>query len=133
MKVLLDTDVLLDVALLRSEFYEASARVLEWAEAEPGQAAVAWHSLSNLSYLVRPDARPFLRELLQFVEVAPVSTDSARLAVEMSLGDFEDALQVASALTFGASFLITRNLGHYKRSPVPAVDPAQFLEHIAQG
>jgi predicted nucleic acid-binding protein len=133
MKVLLDTDVLLDVALLRTGFFETSARVLEWAEAEPGQAAVAWHSLSNLSYLVRPDARPFLRELLQFVEVAPVTTDSARLAVEMSLGDFEDALQVSSALAFGASFLITRNLVHYKRSAVPAVSPAQFLEHIVQG
>lgn len=132
MKVLLDTDVLLDVALLRREFYEASARVLEWAEAEPGQAGVAWHSLSNLAYLVRPDARPFLRDLLQFVEVAPVSTESARLAVEMSLGDFEDALQVASALAFGASFLITRNLAHYKRSPIPALSPAQFLEHIAK-
>ncbi|MCL4489169.1 MAG: PIN domain-containing protein [Chloroflexi bacterium] len=133
MKVLLDTDVLLDVALFRREFYEASARVLEWAEAEPGQAGVAWHSLSNLAYLVRPDARPFLRELLQFVEVAPVSTESARLALEMSLGDFEDALQVASAIAFGATFLVTRNLAHYKRSPLPAFSPAQFLEHVARG
>ncbi|MCL5952723.1 MAG: PIN domain-containing protein [Chloroflexi bacterium] len=133
MKVLLDTDVLLDVALFRREFYEASARVLEWAEAEPGQAGVAWHSLSNLAYLVRPDARPFLRELLQFVEVAPVSTESARLALEMSLGDFEDALQVASAIAFGATFLVTRNLAHYKRSPLPALSPAQFLEHLAKG
>lgn len=133
MKVLLDTDILLDVALFRREFFEASARVLEWAEAEPGQGAVAWHSLSNLAYLVRPDVRPFLRELLQFVEVAPVSTESARLAVEMPLGDFEDALQVASALAFGASFLITRNLAHYRRSAIPTVSPAQFLEHIAKG
>ncbi len=132
MKVLLDTDILLDVALFRRDFFEASALVLEWAEAEPGQAAVAWHSLSNLSYLVRPDARPFLRELLQFVEVAPVTTDSARLAIEMALGDFEDALQVASALAFGASFLITRNLAHYKRSAIPALAPAKFLEQIEE-
>ncbi len=131
MKVLLDTDVLLDVALLRPEFYDASAGVLEWAETEPGQAAVAWHSLSNLSCLVRPDARRFLRELVQFVKVAPVTTESARLAIEMPLGDFEDALQVASALAFGASFLITRNLAHYKRSAIRALSPAQFLEHIA--
>ncbi len=132
MKVLLDTDILLDVALNRPQFYDASARVLAWAESEPGQAAVAWHSLSNLAYLVRPDARPLLRDLLQFVEVAPVATDSARLATEMPLGDFEDALQVASALAFGASYLITRNMGHYKRSAIPALSPAQFLERIAK-
>ncbi|MCL4488973.1 MAG: PIN domain-containing protein [Chloroflexi bacterium] len=128
MKVLLDTDILLDVALSRRDFFEASAGVLDWAEAEPGQAAIAWHSLSNLAYLVRPDVRPFIRELLQFVEVAAVNTDTARLAVEMPLGDLEDALQVASAVTFGASFLITHNLAHYRRSPIPAVSPKQFLE-----
>lgn len=128
MKVLLDTDILLDVALFRRDFFEASAHILEWAE--PGQAVVAWHSLSNLSYLLRPDARPFLRELLQFVEVAPVSTDSARLATDMPLGDFDDALQVASALAFGASLVITRNLAHYKRSVLPALSPVEFLEQI---
>lgn len=131
-KVLLDTDVLLDVALYRRESFEFSARVLEWAESDPGQAGVAWHSLSNLAYLVRPDARPFIRELLQFVEVAPVSTESARVAVEMQLGDLEDAMQVASAIAFGASCLVSRNLAHYRRSPIRAVSPREFLEVIGK-
>jgi predicted nucleic acid-binding protein len=128
MKILLDTDVLLDIALRREEFFEESARVLEWAEGAPGQAAVAWHSLSNLAYLIRPDARPFLRELLEFVEVAAVGTDDARRALDLPLGDFEDALQVSAALAFGASFLVTRNLAHYRRAAVPAVSPVQFLK-----
>jgi predicted nucleic acid-binding protein len=128
MKLLLDTDVLLDIAFARSEFFEDSARVLEWAEAAPGQAAVAWHSLSNLAYLVRPDVRPFLRELLQFVEVAPVSTEEARRALTLALNDVEDALQIAAAQSFGASFIISRNLTHYRRSPIPALTPKQFLE-----
>jgi hypothetical protein len=51
----------------------------------------------------------------------------------MPLGDFEDALQVASALAYGASFLITRNVAHYRRSAIPALSPTQFLEHIAKG
>jgi hypothetical protein len=55
-KILIDTDILLDVALRRAEFFADSAAVLSWAEANPGQAAVAWHSLSNVAYLVKPDA-----------------------------------------------------------------------------
>ena len=128
MKLLLDTDVLLDIALQRAEFFQDSARVLDWAEAAPGQAAVAWHSLSNLAYLVRPDARPFLRDLLQFVEVAPTTTEDARHALSLSFSDFEDALQVAAAQSFSASFIITRNLTHYRRSPIPALAPKQFVE-----
>jgi predicted nucleic acid-binding protein len=126
-KTLLDTDILLDVALQRAEFFLDSSRMLEWAEAAPGQAAVAWHTLSNLAYLLRPDARSFIRGLLDFVEVAPVATLQARQALNLPLPDFDDALQVASALSFGANYIITRNLSHYRRSPVPALSPAQFL------
>ncbi len=56
MKILIDTDILLDVALRRAEFFEDFATVLSWAEANRGQAAVAWHSLSNLAYFLKPDA-----------------------------------------------------------------------------
>ena len=59
MRALLDTDLLLDVALRRAEFFTHSAAVLQWAETNPGRAAIAWHSLANLGYLLRPDARPF--------------------------------------------------------------------------
>lgn len=127
MRVLLDTDILLDVALRRAKFLANSAAVLTWAESEPGQAAVAWHSLSNVSYLLRPDARPFIRDLLAFVEVAPTGTDAAKQAVGLPMSDFEDALQAAAALAFGASSIVTRNAKHYRRSPVPAISPAEFV------
>lgn len=130
MKALLDTDILLDVALRRAGFFDDSARVLDWAEAAPGYAAVAWHSLSNIAYLLRPDARPFIQGLLQFCEVAPVATDQARQAAALPLHDFEDALQAAAALSFGADFIVTRNLPHYRRSPVPALSPRQFLARV---
>ena len=46
MKALIDTDVLLDVALAREPHVQHSAAVLRWAEAG-GKAAVAWHTLTN--------------------------------------------------------------------------------------
>ena len=130
MRVLLDTDVLLDVALRRGRFLGASAAVLDWAESEPGQAGVAWHSLANLSYLMRPDARPFIRDLLEFVEVPRAGTDEAKQAVRFPMNDLEDALQAAAALAFGAAYIVTRNTRHYRRSPVPPVSPAEFLAQL---
>ena len=127
MKILIDTDILLDVALRRSEFYAHSAAVLSWAEANPGQAAVAWHSLSNLAYMIKPDARTFIADLLDFVEVAPVSTSDMLVAVGLPMKDLEDAMQVAAALSFGARHLVTRNLPDYCRSAVPALAPQAFL------
>jgi predicted nucleic acid-binding protein len=133
MRILLDTDVLLDVALRREKFFNASANVLNWAEREPGQAAIAWHSLSNLACLVRPNARGFIGDLLRFIEVAPVATDQARQAVNLPMPDFEDALHASAAVAFGASFIVTRNIRHYNHSPVTALSPRQFLRRMSTG
>ena len=132
MKVLLDTDILLDVALRRAEFFEDSAAVLRWAESEPGQAAVAWHSLSNISYLLRPDARPFIHDLLEFVVIPPTGTNSAQQALRFPMKDFEDALQAAAALSFGAAYVVTRNMAHYRKSPVPGISPGEFARKVAE-
>lgn len=130
MKILIDTDILLDVALRRIKFFDNSAAIVEWAESEPGQGAVAWHSLSNIAYLLRPDARPFIRELLVFVEIPATGTSGAKQAIGFPMKDLEDALQSAAALRFGASYIVTRNSEHYKNSPVPALSPKEFLSKI---
>jgi hypothetical protein len=132
MKALLDTDILIDVALKREPFWASAAKVIDWAEDAPGQVAVAWHSLANIAYLVRPDARPFLEHLLRFVDVAIVGTREAKQALGLPMNDLEDALQAAAAVAFGAECVVTRNLGHYRKSPVPARSPSQFLQQLGR-
>jgi predicted nucleic acid-binding protein len=131
MKVLIDTDVLIDVALERKEFFDDSNRILEWVESGAGQGAVAWHSLSNLAYMMT-DARDFIRDLLQFVDLAPSEVGEVLTALDLPMKDLEDALQASAAKSYGASWLITRNIADYKKSPIPAVSPGEFLNRLAQ-
>ena len=131
MKILIDTDVLLDVALARSPHVKDSAAVLKWAEAG-NQAVIAWHSISNCAYLLKHDGRPFLQCLLGFVEVVETDTISARRALDLPMNDLEDAMQSAAALSGSAKYIITRNLPDYKNSPVPALSPKQFLRAIKE-
>lgn len=133
MKILLDTDILLDIALHRAKFFEDSASVVGWAESEPGEAAIAWHSLSNIAYLFRTDTRRFIGDLLTFVEIPSTGTAAAQQAVGFPMKDLEDALQAAAALEFGASYIITRNTSHYRNSPVPALSPKEFLRMVGNG
>jgi predicted nucleic acid-binding protein len=126
-KIFIDTNVLIDVALNRREFVDDSARVLDWAEANPKQAAIAWHSVSNLAYLVKQDARGFLSDLLAFVEVATGDTATVRQALSMSTRDLEDALQVSAAINFGADIIVTRDTNDYKKLPVTAMTPTNFV------
>lgn len=126
MRIVIDTDVLLDFALGREPFASAGKSVVSWAEANPGQAAIAWHSLSNIAYLAPSNARHFLRELLHFVEVSVVGTADAIRALQFPMRDLEDALQAAAALAFNADFVISRNARDYTQSPVPAITPGEF-------
>ena len=54
MIVLVDTDVLIDIALDRMPYVESSSALLDKLEQRPGTAFVAWHTLSNFYYLVTP-------------------------------------------------------------------------------
>lgn len=128
----MDTDILIDVALDRTPFFDSSARVFDLAEKRIFNAYIAWHSLSNFFYIVSSNgneklAKSFIREMLQFVSVAPVRTEDALYASAMDFPDFEDALQVASARACRAQKIITRNLVHYRKSPIPAIDPKELI------
>jgi len=54
----------------------------------------------------------------------------ARRALSLPMRDFEDALQAVAAESVGAQAVITRNAADYRRSPVPAVSPAEFLRCV---
>lgn len=129
MRVLLDTDVLLDVALAREPHAMQSAAVLRWAEAG-GEAVVAWHTLANCAYLLKGGGRIFLIQLLRMVEVASTGTADARRALELPMADLEDAFQAAAALAWRADVIVTRNVRDFRRSPVRALTPSVFLKQI---
>lgn len=133
--ILLDTDVILDVALERAPHVQASAELLDRLERGPWGAFVAWHTLSNLYYLLRPgrpgeDVRLFLAALTTFARVAPTDTEAFHLAVSLPLPDLEDAMQVVAARACGARWIATRNTVDFRNSPIPARTPAELLTEL---
>lgn len=133
--MLLDTDVLVDVALDRPPHSDAACELLDRLEHGSLSACIAWHSVSNFYYLVTPvsaevNARAFIAELTRFVAVAVTDAEAVRYAVELPLPYFEDAMQVAAARTCGATQIVTRNVDDYERSPIRAVSPREALDGL---
>ncbi|RMF60243.1 MAG: PIN domain-containing protein [Calditrichaeota bacterium] len=133
MNLLIDTDVLIDVALNRAPYARHSSRILDAAQQRRFEAFIAWHSIANFYYLVSSPksnkaAKEFIRELLTFVNIAPTRTEDAVYALNLPISDFEDALQIAAAKVSGARLIITRNVKHFKKSPIPALTPRDFCE-----
>ena len=133
--ILLDTDVLIDVALDRLPHSSPASELLDRIEHGAESAYIAWHSISNFYYIVAParggvSAREFIVELTRFVAVAPTDTEGIRYAAELPMADFEDAMQVAAARACGARHIVTRNVRDYERSPVRAVNPQEALSRL---
>lgn len=136
--MLLDTDVLLDVALDRQPHVEASGELLDRLERGREKAFIAWHTVSNFYYLVAPShggpgARDFILDLTRFVAVAETDTRAVRYAAELPMRDFEDALQVAAARACGARHIVTRSVRDFDRSPIPALTPSEALAELIRG
>ena len=128
MRLLIDTDVLLDFALKREPHATAATQLLGWASTNPGRCAVAWHSLANLNYMMRGKTGQFIRDLLEFVEVPRTGREQMQAALDMGFADLEDAMQTAAAMLFGAQLIVTRNTRDYRRSPIKAVTPDAVLK-----
>ena len=135
MKILVDTDVLMDVALGRPDFGPDSRAVVDWCEQIPGTAVIAWHTVSNLFYLIRAArsdsfARSFIDDLIKVITVTSGGTEGVRQALAMRMNDLEDALQVAASISGNADHIITRNTADYRGSVIPALTPREFLKRF---
>lgn len=127
MKFFVDSDILLDVLLNRSEFFDQSAQILDWAEQRPGSCAVSWHSLANIHYLSKNGAHSFIRELLGFCVIPASGTAQMLHALDLNFRDLEHAMQVSTAMLFEAQIICTRTLSDYTDSPITALAPAKLL------
>ena len=138
MRLLIDTNVILDDVLKRPDHLAASHLVISFYGTDH-DAWIAWHSLSNLFYILRKflqsseGAQNLIKDLLDWIHVSPVEHSDALRAFTLGLTDFEDALQIVAAESCQADFIVTRDSSHYAKSTVPAVTPTQFLRRFHPG
>ena len=134
MVVLIDTNVLLDFLLHRRPFDEEANRIMKSCAEKSIHGYMAFHSVSNIFYVLRKYAdeetrRLMLRDLLSVVTVTAANHDEVLIAVNRSgFKDFEDCLQDACAKEVGADYIITRNGKDFEDSVIPAISPKDFLE-----
>jgi predicted nucleic acid-binding protein len=130
--VLIDINILLDVLQKRDPFYETSAALLAAVETGRVKGFVAAHTITTLFYLVKKDrsaaeARAVVTNLLQFLKIAPVDQGTIEQALSLDYADYEDAVQMISAVQCKADCLITRNVRDYQPALLSVLQPVEFL------
>ena len=133
--MLIDNNVLVDFALDREDFALVAEELLNRIEQTSTSAFVAWHSVATFHFLVaretdRATARAFVMQLTTFLTVVSTGHEELRYALSLPMADFEDAMQVAAAHAAGAQHIVTRDIGDFTNSPIPAILPEQALQEL---
>lgn len=131
MRVLIDTNVVLDVMLAREPFVAASAEVLSRVEAGELTGCVCATTVTTLHYLATQAVGPEralaeVRKVLSLFEVAPVGRSILESALELGFKDYEDAVLHEAARQVGAQGIVTRNTRDFKGAELAIYTPEEL-------
>ncbi len=131
-RVLIDTNVCLDVILDRKPFVLQAAEIVDRAANKDFTGFVAAHAFDTLFYIVSGitnsrDATIGIKLLRSVFYVAPVTQDVIDRALSENWPDFEDAIHYHSALESGCQAIITRNIRDFRDAGLPVLNPEDFL------
>jgi predicted nucleic acid-binding protein len=138
MRVLVDLNVLLDVIQAREPHYGASARVLSWVASGEIEGAVPGHALTTIHYVLSKYAERHLADeaidwILGDFEVVGEGKTVMLRARGLPISDFEDAVVAAAAEAAQCSWIVTRNVADFERSPVAAITPEELVAQLGAG
>jgi predicted nucleic-acid-binding protein len=135
-KILIDTNVLLDYLLMREPFQEDANKIVKLCADKKVKGCIAAHSIADIFYILRKDydiseRRKMLIHICKIFDIEAIDKIKLCQALDNEeFSDFEDCLQAECAESYGANYIITRNLRDFSNSDIPAVMPSTFLSQL---
>lgn len=132
MRVLVDTNIVLDLLLDRAPFSKAATLIFTQIEQSRVEASLCATTLTTIEYILGQSmsagkARSTLHRLFEIFDITTVNRSVIHEALQSKMSNFEDAVLAHSANLAGMDAIVTRNTKDFKHSPVKAFDPEEFL------
>ena len=134
-RVLVDSNVLVDFLARRGDFYGLARKLMVFAEMGDYELWVSSSQVTDVFYVLSnggrascvPAAREALLALRRFVRVCAPGEREVDRALESDWPDFEDALVYQVATSIDAAVIVTRNARDFGRSAIPVRTPEEFF------
>lgn len=131
-KVFVDNDVILDVLIDRLPFNAEANQVFNHAEMGRITLMTSPLCIANTHYVIskkigNANSKSVLASVLKLITVVDMPANVVQNAFASKVTDFEDALQVETAMHCGADLILTRNIRDFRHSPIPVLTSSQFL------
>ena len=133
MKILLDTNIVLDVLLARSPFDIDAKNIFKLIEQKQHIGYLCATTITTLYYLIskslsKEEANTIIKQLLTLFEVASVDKNTLLEALKNNGADYEDSVIYSSAYLAKIDVIITRDKSGFEHSKVTTMPPYEFIQ-----
>ncbi len=132
-KILIDTNIVIDLLAKREDFYEQAAELFSLADKKELKLTISSLTFANTNYVLTKqkstkEAREILRKFKVLVEILNLDDKIIELVLsDDAFSDFEDGLQYYSALENNVDLILTRNKKDFKHSKLPILSAKEYL------
>ena len=135
MKILFDTNVILDVMLDRSPFSEPASQLLSLVERGEISGIICATTVTTIHYLStkvmgKNESQNKIKDLITLFEIASVNRTVIEDAIKSRFTDFEDSVIHQAANHAGAEAIVTRDPKGFKQSNLPVYSPIELLKIV---
>lgn len=135
MRIVIDTNVILDALLERKPFFEEAQQIMI-ACTDDNRGYITANSLTDIFYVLRKfigtaQAKSAIRQLVDLLVIVSVDDNDCINALSLPIDDFEDALMAVCAKKTGIDYIVTRDDKFLNdKSPVKMISPKGLLETL---
>jgi len=131
MRILIDTNVVLDFLQEREPFVENAARLFERIDAGEVEGVIAATTITNIYYIVRKAAgvsvaHNAIIQVLADLNICAVDRDVLEQAMAMNFRDFEDAVQYVCGIVHNVDAIVTRDISGFIGARIPVMLPEEL-------
>jgi predicted nucleic acid-binding protein len=131
MRVLIDTNVVLDFLQEREPFAENAARLFERVDAGEIEGFIAATTITNIYYIVRKAAgaivaQDAITQVLTDLNICVVDRNVLEQAIALNFRDFEDAVQYVCGVVYSVDAIVTRDASGFVSVDIPVISPEEF-------
>ena len=132
MKILFDTNIILDVLLLRKPYYTSATFLLSEVEQGNIEGYLCPTTITTIGYLVSKvkganQAKRLMKNLLNIFNLTELSKSVFETACSHKISDFEDAVLHESARLSNIEGIVTRNIKDFKFASLKVFDPEELI------
>lgn len=138
MRILLDTNIILDIALGREPHFTDSANVFKSINNKVVYGFITATTITDIYYIAKREKShqitiDFISNLIEIVDVIGIDRGIIIESLISNITDFEDAIQSVSSRLNNIDYIITRNQKDFANSEIKALTPKGFLEILKKG